>query len=86
MSELGNLKAQIEAVAVQSQRMAGQLQGFRQMFYAAARQVEGTIGGSAQGRDRALVDSITAAQRQVDQAAAALMVAAASARSYGNSL
>lgn len=86
MSQLGNLKAQIDVVADQSMRMGGSLNGFRSQFNATVNQVQATIGGSAQGKDRALIEAIVAAQRQVDQAAAALMQAAATARSYSSSL
>lgn len=86
MSQLGNLKAQIDALADQSNRMAASLNAFRSQFSGTVNQVQATIGGSAQGKDRALVDQVLAAQRQVDSAVAALQQAAASARSYSSSL
>lgn len=86
MSQLGNLKAQIDALADQSNRMAGNLNAFRSQFSGTVSQVQSTIGGSAQGKDRALIDQVTAAQRQVEAAAAALQQASASARSYSASL
>lgn len=86
MSQLGSLKAQIEVVAADSGRMAGQLNAFRSQFHSSVTQVQGLIGGSSQGTDRALIDAIAAAQRQVDAAAAALMHASTTARSYSASL
>lgn len=86
MSQLGQLKAQIDAVASQSKSMAGHLDGFRAQFSSSVSQVQSTIGGSAQGKDRQLIADITAAQRQVEQASAALQRAAASAQQYGASL
>ncbi len=86
MSQLSNVKAQIDALAQQATTLAGQLNASRSQFSQSVSQVQATIGGSAQGKDRQLVESITAAQRQVDAAAAALQQAAQAARSYGSSL
>jgi hypothetical protein len=86
MSQLGNLKLSIDAIAQQAGAMSGNLGVFRQQFNTAAAHVQATIGGSAQGKDSQLLDVIASAQRQVDQAAAALMQASTSARQYGESL
>lgn len=86
MSQLSGLKSQIEALAAQAQRISGQLSQFRSTFGQASNQVQATIGGSSQGRDRELLASIQQAQRQVDQAAAAMIDVQRRASQYGASL
>jgi hypothetical protein len=85
-SEIERLRAQVDAVAQKAGAMAANLNGFRQDFKVVANQVQATIGGSSTGTDRRLVDQITAAQRQVDQAAASLLEAMVAAQQYGRSL
>lgn len=86
MSQLGDLKNQINALADETTRMAGNLSAFRSQFSNTSTRVQATIGGSSQGKDRALMDAVTQAQRQVEAAATAMQHAAAVARNYGSSL
>lgn len=86
MSQLGQLKEQIEALGTSAQRTAGSLQGFNSTFNSHIQQVEATIGGSAQGKDREVISAFDAASRAVDSAVQALQQAAGTARSYGASL
>jgi hypothetical protein len=86
MSSLENLRAQIDALALQSERMAANLEAFRSPFANAVAEVQSTIGGSAQRKDRELIERVSAAQRDVQTASAALQQAARTARDYGASL
>jgi len=86
MSQLGALKSQIEALAAQASGTAGGLEGFKSTFSDSIAAVEATIGGSARGEDKRLIETLKSASDKVEAAAAALRQAASSARSYGASL
>lgn len=86
MSQLDQLKGQIESIAQQAKSTSGQLSAFKSKFSQTASQVQNTIGGSAQGKDKEVVQAIQDAQHKVDAAAEALAQAARVATSYGQSL
>lgn len=86
MSQLGQLKGQIEGIAQQAKSSAGQLSAFKSKFSQAANQVQSTIGGSAQSKDKEVVQAIQNAQGKVDAAVEALTEAARIATRYGQSL
>ena len=86
MSQLTNLKAQIESLAGQATTTAGGLDAFKGKFSQSMSQVQQTIGGSAQRKDQELLTVLQDAQAKVDSASAALRSAASSARAYGASL
>lgn len=86
MSQLGQLKGQIESIAQQAKSTSGQLAAFKSKFSQAASQVQSTIGGSAQSKDKEVVQAIQDAQSKVDAAAQALTQAARVASAYGQSL
>lgn len=86
MSQLSQLKGEIESIAQQAKATAGQLAAFKSKFSQSASQVQSTIGGSAQSKDKEVVQAIQEAQAKVDAAAEALQQAARVASSYGQSL
>lgn len=86
MSELQQLKGQVESLAQQARSTAGQLQAFQATFSQSAGQVQATIGGSAQGADKNVLAAIDDARSKVDAAVQALQTAASVASRYGGSL
>lgn len=86
MSQLSQLKSQIEFIAQQAKAIGGQLAAFKSKFAQSASQVQGTIGGSAQSKDKEVVQAIQEAQAKVDAATEALNHAARVASAYGQSL
>lgn len=86
MSQLRQLKGQIESIAQQAKSSGAQLSAFKSKFSQSASQVQSTIGGSAQSRDKEVVQAIQDAQAKVEAAAEALNQAARIASAYGQSL
>ena len=86
MSQLVQLKGQIESIAQQAKSTGGQLSAFESKFSQSSSQVQATIGGSAQGKDREVVQAIQDAQTKVKAAVEALNQAARVAAAYGQSL
>lgn len=86
MSQLQQLKSQVESLARQAKSTADQLQAFQSKFAQSASQVQATIGGSAQGADKNVLAAIGDAKSKVDAAVQALETAASAAASYGSSL
>jgi hypothetical protein len=86
MSELQRLKQQIASIGNDAKSTASGLAGFKSKFSTAVGQVSSTIGGSAQRVDQNMISTLQAAEKQVDQAIAALQQAASAANSYASSL
>lgn len=86
MSQLGQIKGQIESIAQQAKTTGGQLSAFKSKFSQSASQVQSTIGGSAQSKDKEVVQAIQDAQAKVNAAVDALNQAARVATAYGQSL
>ena len=86
MSQLSQLKQQIEGVAQQAKATGASLAAFKSKFSQSISQVQGTIGGSAQRKDQEVIQTLQEAQRKVDAAAQALEQAARTASAYGQSL
>lgn len=86
MSQLSQLKGQIESIAQQAKSISSQLAASKVKFSQTAGNVQSTIGGSAQGKDKEVIQAIQDAQRKVDAAAESLSQAARVASSYGRSL
>lgn len=86
MSQLGQLKQQIDTLGNSARQTAASLQGFSSQFRSHIEEVNATIGGSAQGKDREVIGDLHAASRAVDSAVRALQTAAKTARTYGDSL
>lgn len=86
MSQLGQLKGEIESIAQQARSTGGQLSAFKSRFSQAASQVQSAIGGSVQSKDQEVIQAIQDAQRKVDTAVESLLQAARVATAYGQSL
>jgi hypothetical protein len=86
MSQLSQLKQQIDSIAQQAKSTGGALSSFRAKFGQSITAVQATIGGSAQRKDQEVVQALAEAQTKVDAAVAALDQAAQTARAYGASL
>jgi gas vesicle protein len=86
MSQLGQLKGQIESIAQQAKSTGGQLSAFEAKFSQSSTQVQSTIGGSAQSKDKEVMQAIQDAQNKVKAAVEALNQAARVASAYGQSL
>lgn len=86
MSQLSQLKQQINSIGNDAKSTAQGLSGFKSKFSQAVGQVSATIGGSAQQVDRRMIQTLQAAEKQVDAAIAALQQAASAANSYAGSL
>ncbi|NRI68619.1 hypothetical protein FEZ60_24180 [Rhodococcus sp. MS16] len=86
MSQLTQLKQRIAAVGNDAKTTAQGLAGFKSKFSTAVSQVSATLGGSSQNVDRDMVQALQAAEKQVDQAIAALQQAAQVANRYASSL
>lgn len=86
MSQLQQLKNQIGSLASDANKTANSLAGFKSKFSQAVSQVSATIGGSATNVDRDMIATLQAAEKQVDQAVAALQQAAKAASSYAGGI
>lgn len=86
MSQLSQLKQQINGIGNDAKSTAQGLSGFKSKFSQSVGQVSATIGGSAQQVDQRMIQTLQAAERQVDAAIAALQQAASAANSYAASL
>ena len=86
MSQLSQLKQQIDSIAQQAKSTGGALSSFRSTFSQSINAVQSTIGGSTQRKDQEVVQALTDAQSKVDAAVQALEQAAQTTRSYGQSL
>jgi ABC-type transporter Mla subunit MlaD len=86
MSQLSQLKQQINSIGNDAKSTAQGLSGFKSKFSQSVGQVSATIGGSAQQVDQKMIQTLQAAEKQVDAAIAALQQAASAASSYASSL
>lgn len=86
MSQLTQLKQQLESIAQQSKSTGAGLAAFKSKFSQSISQVQSSIGGSAQRKDQEIMQSLQNAQKQVEAAAQALDAAARTAQAYGQSL
>ncbi|MGW4461370.1 hypothetical protein [Micromonospora sp. NPDC004704] len=86
MSELSQLKQQINQLGQQARTQAQGLASFKPKFSQAVSQVGGLIGGSAQRVDQDMIATLQAAEKQVDEAVRALQAAAAAAGRFAASL
>ena len=86
MSQLQQLKSQLNSIASDAKSTAGGLSGFKSKFSTAVGQVNATIGGSAQRTDQEIVSTLQAAEKQVEAAVQALQQAASTAQDYASSL
>ena len=86
MSQLNQLRQQINQLGQDAQRQAQGLAGFKPKFSAAVGQVGAVIGGSAQQVDRNMIATLQQAEKEVDAAIRALHAAASAASRYAASL
>lgn len=86
MSQLQQLKSQLNGIASDAKSTAGGLSGFTSKFSQAVGQVNATIGGSAQRTDQEIIQTLQAAEKQVKAAVQALQTAAGTASKYAASL
>lgn len=86
MSQLSQVKQQLTSIGSDAKTTAAGLQGFKSTFSQAVNQVQATIGGSAQGVDKDMIQTLQAAEKQVDAAIAALQQASQAATKFASSL
>ena len=86
MSQLSAVKQQLTTISSDAKTTAAGLAGFKSKFSQAVSQVQSTIGGTAQGVDKDMIQTLQAAEKQVDAAIAALQQASESASRFAASL
>lgn len=86
MSQLSGVKQQLTSIASDAKSTAAGLTGFRSKFSQAVNQVDATIGGTAQGVDKDMIQTLQAAEKQLDAAIAALQQASQAASKFAASL
>ncbi|MGB3301887.1 hypothetical protein [Gordonia sp. (in: high G+C Gram-positive bacteria)] len=86
MSELQQLKQTLNSIAQSTKQIAGELGSFERKFQSQSNRVSQAIGGSAQRKDREVLEALSKATRDAKQAEAALQNAARVASQYGASL
>lgn len=85
-SQLAQLREQINGLAEAANKTGGTLAGFSQTFSQHTQRVEATIGGSAQNKDREVIEVLNQADKAVKEAVVQLQNAARVAKTYGESL
>lgn len=86
MSQLSQLKQQVAAIGNDAKTTSQGLAGFKQKFSSSIAQVSALVGGSTQGVDKNIIQTLQAAEKAVDQAIRALQSAAQTANRYSQSL
>jgi hypothetical protein len=86
VSELQKLKQTLEGVATSAKQTGASLGAYKSKFSGQMAQVQSTLGGSAQRKDREVISALQAASKQVDAAVQALNQAAQITSSYARSL
>ncbi len=86
MSQLSGVKQQLTSIASDAKSTAAGLTGFKSKFSQAVNQVQATIGGSAQGVDKDMIQTLQAAEKQLDAAIGALQQASQAASKFASSL
>lgn len=85
-SQLTQVKQQLSSISNDAKTTASGLAGFKSKFSQAVNQVDATIGGTAQGVDKDMIQTLQAAEKQVDAAIAALQQASQAASRFAASL
>lgn len=86
MSQLSAVKQQLTTIGNDAKTTAAGLAGFKSKFSQAVNQVQATIGGTAQGVDKDMIQTLQAAEKQVDAAIVALQQASQAASKFAASL
>ena len=82
MSQLSNLKQQINQVAEDARNTAQGLAAFSSKFSQAIAQIQALIGGTAKGTDKHLISTLQTADKEVKTAVQALQSASKSAKDW----
>lgn len=86
VSQLTQLKTQIDGISRDTSRTSANLNGFQATFRTQVGAVQQAIGGSTQRKDQDVINSLQDAARKVQEATAALERAARVSREYSASL
>ncbi|WP_298045275.1 hypothetical protein [uncultured Microbacterium sp.] len=86
MSQLSSVKQQLASISTDAKSTAAGLTGFKSKFSQAVNQVQATIGGTASGTDKEMIQALQAAEKQLDAAITALQQASQSAGRFAASL
>jgi len=86
MSEIQRLKQELNAIAAEAKKTAGGLSSLKPKLSNSAQQVQRTIGGTAKRTDQQMIQTLQAAEKQVEAAIAALQKAATTAQQFSSSL
>jgi hypothetical protein len=85
-SQLVQLRQQVTVLSGNADKMAGALSRMRQRFTVTVSQVQGAIGGSAGQHDRTMISALQAAEKKLEEAAAALHLASAEGKKFASRL
>lgn len=86
MSQLNKLKQSVTQVAETAKKTGSSLSQFEKQLNQQSQQVQTTIGGSSQGKDREVMQALQKASKAVKDATGALQNAARVAEKYAQSL
>jgi ElaB/YqjD/DUF883 family membrane-anchored ribosome-binding protein len=86
MSDVQQLKKQLERLSSDARSTASKLSSFKSMFSKSVNQVEQRIGGTATRKDKEIIETLQAAEKKVEEAAQTLQKAAKDASDYANKL
>jgi hypothetical protein len=86
MSQLNSVKQQLTSISTDAKSTASGLAGFKSKFSQAVNQVQATIGGTASGADKEMIQTLQIAEKQLDAAITALQQASQSASRFSASL
>lgn len=86
MSEIQRLKQELNSIAGEAKKTAGGLASLKPKLAQSAQQVQRTIGGTAKRTDQEIIQTLNAAEKQVEAAIAALQKASSTAQQFSSSL
>lgn len=86
MTTLRELKSTIDSMATAANKTGSNLAQFDRSFAQHTQEVQRAMGGSAQRKDKEVLDALQQATRAVRQAVQALQQASKVAKNYGQSL
>ncbi|WP_404290732.1 hypothetical protein [Glutamicibacter arilaitensis] len=86
MSQLNSVKQQLTRISTDAKSTAAGLNGFKSKFSQSVSLIQSTIGGSAQGVDKNMIQSLQTAEKQLDAAIAALQKASQEASKFASRL
>lgn len=85
-SQIVQLRQRINQLSDSSSKMATQLAVLKRSYEQTASAMQGQIGGSARQADRTIVAALQAAQKKLDEAAAALQHASMEGKKFASTL